>query len=282
MTNLSIPASRAPRMTCSSSGLPCNCTSGLGSSPERAASRLPLPAARISASLVIDVLDLGRRRARGPMRRIRKRGIIEIANADIGGAEDPRVGDAGGRFRKPESSALVVLLDEVNTPRPERWVFCRHTLHPRDCKILCIDPYASAKQILIGALGNSFYNIGGPALRVLRSDQAKLVVRRNHACLGAGVGLRGFRFRVQHLAQHMLVGRLPSVFGNDLKVLCSVHIAHNTRHHLGTLIHAVVVKNIFPFPAVATAQILPLAVSFEYPGHNFVGAERAYSRSLGK
>src|SRR5271165_4301774 len=282
MTNLSIPASWAPRMTCSSRGLPWSCTSGLGSSPERAARRLPLPAARISASLVFDILNLGQRRARGPTRGIRKRGIIEIANADIGGAEDPCVGDAGGRFRIPESTALVVLLDEVNTTRPERWDFGRYTLYPRYCEILCIDPYASAKQILIGALGNSFYNIGVPALQILRSDQAKLVVRRNHACLGAGVGLRGFRFRVQHLAQHMLVGRLPSVFGNDLKVLSSVHLAHNTRHHLGTLVHAVVVKNVFPFPAVATAQILPLAVSFEYPGHNFAGAERAYSRSLGK
>src|SRR5271165_5536325 len=167
MTNLSIPASWAPCMTCSSRGLPCTCTSGLGSSPERAASRLPLPAARISASLVFDILDLGWRRARGPTRRIRKRGIIEISNADIGGAEDPRVGDAGGRFRKPESSALVVLLDEVNTTRPERWGLCRYTLHPRDCKILRIDPYASAKQILIGALGNSVNDVGRPTLKVL-------------------------------------------------------------------------------------------------------------------
>src|SRR5271165_4071367 len=122
MTNLSIPASWAPRMTCSSRGLPCNCTSGLGSSPERAASRLPLPAARITASLVLDILHLGRRRGRGPTRGFRKRGIIEIANADIGGTEDQRVGDAGGRFRKPERAALAVLLDEMNTARPEGWV----------------------------------------------------------------------------------------------------------------------------------------------------------------
>src|SRR5271165_3761201 len=145
MTNLSIPASWAPRMTCSSRGLPCTCTSGLGSSPERAASRLPLPAARISASLVFDILDLGRRRARGPMRGIRKRGIVEIADADIGGAKDVRVGDTGGRCRIPERATLVILLDEVHAPRPEGRVLGRLPLNPCHCEVFCVDPYASAK-----------------------------------------------------------------------------------------------------------------------------------------
>src|SRR5271165_464995 len=177
-------------MTCSSNGLPCRCTSGLGSSPDRAASRFPLPAARISASLVLDIMCLhnlvsARWFASWP--------VIEIANADIGGAEDPRIGDAGGRFRKPERAALAVLLDEVNAARPERRILCRPTLNPRDCIILCIDPYASAKQILVGPLGNRVDNIGGPALQVLRSDQVKLIVARNQTCLGTGIRQRRFR-----------------------------------------------------------------------------------------
>src|SRR5271165_2641 len=189
MTNLSIPASWAPRMTCSSSGLPCNCTSGLGSSPERAARRLPLPAARIRASLVLDILNLGRRWARGPTRGFRKRGIIEVANADIGAVKDQRFGEAGGLDRIPERTALAVLLHEVNTTCPEGWTLCRLTLNARDRKIFRIDPDASAEQILVTTLGNSVNGIGKPTLNIFGSDKVKLVVCRNHACLGAGVRL---------------------------------------------------------------------------------------------
>src|SRR5271165_6591039 len=139
-------------MTCSSNGLPCRCTSGLGSSPDRAASRFPLPAARISASLVLDIMCLhnlvsARWFASWP--------VIEIANADIGGAEDPRVGGAGGRFRKPERATLAVLLDEVNAARPERGVLGRLTLNAGDRIVFRVHPYASAEQILVTALGNS-------------------------------------------------------------------------------------------------------------------------------
>src|SRR5215469_10068580 len=145
MTNLSIPAAWAPRMTCSSSGLPWSCTSGLGSSPEQAARRLPLPAARIRATLVLDIFDLGWRWARGAARGIRERGIIEVANADVGAVEDHRHGEACGLNRIPESSALVILLDEVDTARPEGGILGRLTLYPRDRKILRIDPDAAAK-----------------------------------------------------------------------------------------------------------------------------------------
>src|SRR5215472_12422771 len=145
MTNLPIPAAWAARMTCSSSGLPWSCTSGLGSSPERAARRLPLPAARIRATLVLDILDLGWRWARGAMRGVRKRRIIEIANAHVGAVEDHRFGEACGLNRIPESSTLVILLDEVNTASPEGGILSGLTLYPRDRQILLIDPDAAAK-----------------------------------------------------------------------------------------------------------------------------------------
>src|SRR3974390_553578 len=143
MTNLSIPAAWAPRMTCSSSGLPWSFTSGLGSSPERAARRLPLPAARIRASLVLDILYLGGRSARGATRGIRKRGIIEIADGDIRGAKNVRFGDAGGQCRIPERTALLILLNEVHAARPEGWVLGRLALNSCDCEVFRIDPYAS-------------------------------------------------------------------------------------------------------------------------------------------
>src|SRR3974390_3252521 len=145
MANLSIPAAWAPRMTCSSSGLPCSCTSGLGSSPERAARRLPLPAARIRASLVLDILNLGWRWARGATRGIRKRGIIEIVNADVGAVEDHRFGEACGLHWIPESSTLVILLNEVNAARPERRILCGLTLRSSESKIFGIHPYPSTE-----------------------------------------------------------------------------------------------------------------------------------------
>src|SRR3974390_1203574 len=170
MANLSIPAAWAPRMTCSSSGLPCSCTSGLGSSPERAARRLPLPAARIRATLVLDILDLGWRWARGAARGIRKRRIIEIANADVGAVEDHRFGEACGLHRIPESSTLVILLNEVNAAGPEGGILGRLTFNARNREILCIDPDATAKEILVTALGNGINHVGGPTLQGFGPD----------------------------------------------------------------------------------------------------------------
>src|SRR5215472_7808910 len=170
MTNLSIPAAWAPRMTCSSSGLLWSCTSGLGSSPERDARRLPFPAARIRATLVLDILDLGWRWARGATRGIRKRGIIEVANADVGAVEDHCFGEACGLNRIPEGSTLAILLDELNTARPEGRIFGRLTLNACDCKILRIDPDAAAKQILVTAPGNGINEVGGPTLHGFGSD----------------------------------------------------------------------------------------------------------------
>src|SRR3974390_1949967 len=163
MANLSIPAAWAPRMTCSSSGLPCSCTSGLGSSPERAARRLPLPAARIRATLVLDILDLGWRWARGAARGIRKRRIIEIANADVGAVEDHRFGEACGLHRIPESSTLVILLNEVNAAGPEGGVFRWLAFGAGECEVFGIHPYASTEQVLVTALGNDLDHIGRPA-----------------------------------------------------------------------------------------------------------------------
>src|SRR5215467_10160919 len=140
ITNLSIPAAWAPRMTCSSSGLLWSCTSGLGSSPERDARRLPFPAARIRATLVLDILNLGWRWARGATRGIRKREIVEVANADVGPVEDHRFGEACGLNRVPESSAPAILLDEMNTARPEGGILSRLPLNARDRKIFRIDP----------------------------------------------------------------------------------------------------------------------------------------------
>src|SRR6516225_1179655 len=122
MTNLSIPAAWAPRMTCSSSGLPWSCTSGLGSSPERAGRRLPLPAARIKATLGLDIFDLGWRWAR--------------------------------------RAALVVLRDEVNTVRPEGRVLGRLALGPNQRKVFGIYPYPSAEQVRVAPFGINLDHIG--------------------------------------------------------------------------------------------------------------------------
>src|SRR5215469_5590656 len=175
MTNLSIPAVWAPRMTCSSSGLPRSSTSGLGSSPERAARRLPLPAARISASLVLDILDLGWRWPRGGTRGIGKRGIIEVANADVGTVKDHRFGEACGLNRIPESTALVVLLDEVNTACPEGWVLCWLAFGAGKCEVFGIHPYLSTEQVLVTAFGKELDHIGGPAFQRFGPNHLKRI-----------------------------------------------------------------------------------------------------------
>src|SRR5215469_227878 len=179
MTNLSIPAAWAPRMTCSSSGLPWSCTSGLGSSPERAARRLPLPAARIRAILVLDIFDLGWRWARGATRGIRKRGIIKVANADVGAVEDHRLGEACGLDRIPESSALVILLDEVDTPRPEGWILRWLAFGAGQCEVFGIHPYPSTEQVLVTALGSDLNQVAWPAFERLHPDHLKLIVVGN-------------------------------------------------------------------------------------------------------
>ncbi len=56
--SLRYPAWRAPLITCSRRGVPFSGTSGFGPSPDRAAMRLPLPAARIKASLVVCIVCL--------------------------------------------------------------------------------------------------------------------------------------------------------------------------------------------------------------------------------
>src|SRR5579864_8860882 len=101
MTNLSIPASLALVITCSSSGVPCTCTSGLGPSPDRAAMRLPFPAARIKANLAVCIVCLRQCVVGSRGRRIECRLVIEIADAHLGGAEHSRLGYACGLQRKP-------------------------------------------------------------------------------------------------------------------------------------------------------------------------------------
>src|SRR6516165_10489747 len=80
----------------------------------------------------------------------------------------------------------------------------------------------------------------------------------------------------------MLVSGLPPVLRNNLKVLYSVGIANDGCHHLGTLVHAVVVKNIFPVPAITPSTSLALRVPLKHLDHHLVGAQRGYSRSLAK
>src|SRR5215469_2804524 len=96
-------------MTCSSSGLPWKRTSGLGSSPLRAASLVPIPAARIRAVLVLDITSL---HDLVTLRWFVRWPVIEIADGNVSGAEDHRFRDAGGIRGKPEGAVLVVLLDD--------------------------------------------------------------------------------------------------------------------------------------------------------------------------
>src|SRR5208283_345001 len=273
MTNLSIPDSWAPRMTCSSSGLPRSCTSGLGSSPEHAARRLPLPAARIRASLVLDILYLGRRWARGTMRGIRKRGISEIADGDIRGAKNVRLGDTGGQCRIPERTALLILLNEMHAARPEGWVLGRLALNSCHCELFRIDPYPSAKQILVVTLRNSLDQVGRPTLKIFGSDQAKFIILRDHPGHGAGGRLRRFRLRLQHLVQHMFVGRLPSVFRQYFKVFYPIRIAQHAYLHLCALIPFLVVKHIFSPAAISTPHAFSHGILRENPGHNLVSTQ---------
>src|SRR5215467_14134231 len=162
ITNLSIPAAWAPRMTCSSSGLLWSCTSGLGSSPERDARRLPFPAARIRATLVLDILDLGWRWACRAARGIRKRGIIEVANADVGAVEDHRFGEACGLNRIPEGAAFVILLDEVDTPRPEGWILRWLAFGAGEREVFGIHPYPSTEKVLVTAFGRDLNHVAWP------------------------------------------------------------------------------------------------------------------------
>src|SRR5215469_11060435 len=162
-----MPTSWAARMTCSSSGLPWNRTSGLGSSPLRAASLVPIPAARIRAVLVLDITSL---HDLVTLRCFVRWPVIDIADADVGAVEDHCLGEACGLNRVPESTALAVLLDEVNTARPEGWILSRLTLNARDRKILRIDPDAAAKQILVAAPGNGINEVGRPTLHGFGSD----------------------------------------------------------------------------------------------------------------
>src|SRR5215471_10867619 len=221
-----MPASWPARMTCSSSGLPRKRTSGLGSSPLRAASLVPIPAARIRAVLVLDITSL---HDLVTLRWFVRWPVIEIADGNVGGAEDHHFRDAGGIRGKPEGAVLVVLLDEVNTMRPEGWLFGRLTVDAGDRIIFGINPYAPAKQILVGAFRNCVDYVCGTTHNGFGADKLKVVVLRDDPRFGASCRARTLRFRFQHLAQHVLVSALPSFFGDHLEVLCAIGIARD-RH----------------------------------------------------
>src|SRR5215469_108963 len=147
-------------MTCSSSGLPRKRTSGFGSSPLRAASLVPIPAARMRAVLVLDITSL---HDLVTLRWFVRWPVIEIADGNVSAAEDYRFRDAGGIRGKPEGSILVVLLDEVNTVRPEGWAFGRLTVDAGDRIIFSINPNAPAKQVLVSTFRNYVDYVCGTA-----------------------------------------------------------------------------------------------------------------------
>src|SRR5262252_7697798 len=128
MTNRSIPPSRASSRTCSSRGLPFRSMRGLGRVSDTLARRLPLPAARIRPRLLLGIIDLFHRgcirfgtTAAG--RSIRR--VVEILNRHIRFADHASLGDAFRRGWEPEIAALLILVDEMNTARPERRVLRR-------------------------------------------------------------------------------------------------------------------------------------------------------------
>src|SRR5215467_7369292 len=74
--------------------------------------------------------------------------------------------------------------------------------------------------------------------------------------------------------EHVLLRRFPSLLGEDLEMLGAVRVAAHAHHHLGALMHAVILENIAAHPGIALGQGLPLRILLDHPLHDLGRSSR--------
>src|SRR5271165_645233 len=276
ITKRSIPACFAPDMTCSSRGTPSNRTSGLGRKPETLFSRLPRPAARMTATLVLSMICLNpvhHRLSRQGRLSSRIRLIIEVANRDLGFSENACVGHAFCRDGEPKGAGFVILLHEMNAMRPKRRIFCWFALDSNDRKILGIDPDAALEQVFILALRDNLDDVSRPSVQGIVAEHLESIILGSKAGGPTNLRLGSFRFGFEHLANNALVRGFPTLFGNNFEILGSVGIALDAHQHFGALVHAMVFQNIASAAGVAAPQLISLAVMIDQLRDDFIRVE---------
>ena len=71
--------------------------------------------------------------------------------------------------------------------------------------------------------------------------------------------------------QDVLVRRFPSVFGNDVEMLCAVLVALNLHEHFSAFVKFLVLEDVSPHPGVALDGSLSRQIMSGHPGHDFLG-----------
>src|SRR5208337_30987 len=253
--------------------MPSNRTSGLGRKPETLFSRLPRPAARMTATLVLSIIYLNAGHV--SLFRCGRRGagirlIIEVANRDVGSPKDACFGHAFCREGEPERAGFVILLHEMNAVRPKRRIFCWFALDSNDRKILGIDPDAALEQVFILALRDNLNDVDRSSVQGIVAEHLESIILGSKAGGRTNLRLGSFRFGFEHLANDALVRGFPTLFRNNFKMLGSVGIALDAHQHFGALVQVMVFQNVASAAGVAAPQLISLAVMIDQLRDDFI------------
>src|SRR5580658_8746138 len=135
-------------------------------------------------------------------------------------------------------------MNKVHAASPEGWVLRGLTFGSYHGVVLRVDPDLALEQTLLVALGSDIDDVGHSIAQQSSSRHTEFVVFRTQP--GRAAYLRGgcFCLRVEHLLQNMLLGCLPTLHADNLKVLRFVRVAFYAYKHFCVLVHAIVFENI--------------------------------------
>ena len=148
--------------------------------------------------------------------------------------------------RQPELTGASVPLLHLHAANPERGVLRRLAFDACNGKVLGVNPNPAANRKFGRLLGINLQNIAGPAIRVLRSNQAKFVIFRDDAAFLTLTLLAGFRFRLDHLADDVAADESGAGFRDHLKRLHPILAARHVHRHLGRLAGLLIFEPVMP------------------------------------
>ena len=139
----------------------------------------------------------------------------------------------------------------MDTFRPKGGLLGGLAFGARQCVVLGVYPDAALEQVLLVPFRINFQDVGCAAANEFRSDDVKFIILREESRFGSHLRARCLRFRFQHFVQNVLVRCFPSVFRNDLEILCSVAAALYLHEHFGAFVEMLVLEDVSPHTCVS-------------------------------